>query len=38
MSQANVEKVRRGFAEYNRGDIEGALQEWDALEAAGLSE
>jgi ketosteroid isomerase-like protein len=28
MSQANVEKVRRGFAEYNRGDVEGALQEW----------
>ena len=28
MSQENVEKVRRGFAEYNRGDVEGALQEW----------
>jgi ketosteroid isomerase-like protein len=28
MSQKNVEKVRRGFAEYNRGDVEGALQEW----------
>jgi ketosteroid isomerase-like protein len=28
MSHENVEKVRRGFAEYNRGDIEGALQEW----------
>ena len=28
MSEENVEKVRRGFAEYNRGDVEGALQEW----------
>ena len=28
MSQENVEKVRRGFAEYNRGDVERALQEW----------
>jgi len=28
MSQENVEKVRRGFDEYNRGDIEAALQEW----------
>jgi len=28
MSQKNVEKVRRGFAEYNRGDIEEALEEW----------
>src|SRR4249920_275438 len=28
MLQENVEKVRRGFAEYNRGDVEGALQEW----------
>ena len=28
MSEENVEKVRRGFAEYNRGDIEGALEEW----------
>jgi ketosteroid isomerase-like protein len=28
MSQENVERVRRGFAEYNRGDIEAALEEW----------
>jgi len=28
MSDENVEKVRRGFAEYNRGDVEGALREW----------
>ncbi len=28
MSEENVEKVRRGFAEYNRGDIEEALEEW----------
>ena len=28
MSEENVEKVRRGFAEYNRGDVEGALEEW----------
>lgn len=27
MSDENVEKVRRGFAEYNRGDVEGALRE-----------
>ncbi len=28
MSQENVEKVRRGFAKYNQGDIEGSLEEW----------
>lgn len=28
MLQENVEKVRRAFAEYNRGDIEEALEEW----------
>jgi ketosteroid isomerase-like protein len=28
MSEENIEKVRRGFAEYNRGDMEGALEEW----------
>lgn len=28
MSQKNLEKVRRGFAEYNRGDIEEALKRW----------
>jgi ketosteroid isomerase-like protein len=28
MSQENVEAVRRGFTKYNRGDIEGALEEW----------
>ncbi len=33
MSKENLEKVQRSFAEYNRGDIEGALEEWarDAL-------
>jgi ketosteroid isomerase-like protein len=28
MSGENIEKVRRGFAAANRGDIEGALEEW----------
>jgi len=28
MSEENVEKVRRSVAAYNRGDIEGALEEW----------
>ena len=28
MAQENVETVRRSFAEYNRGDVEGALEEW----------
>ena len=28
MSEENLEKVRRTIAEYNRGDIEGALEEW----------
>jgi ketosteroid isomerase-like protein len=28
MSEENVETVRRAFAEYNRGDVEGALEEW----------
>jgi ketosteroid isomerase-like protein len=28
MSEENVEKVRRGFAAYNRGDIDAALAEW----------
>jgi ketosteroid isomerase-like protein len=28
MSQENVEIVRRGFAAANRGDLEGALEEW----------
>ena len=28
MSEENVETVRRTFAEYNRGDVEGALEEW----------
>ena len=28
MSEENVEKVRRSFAKYDRGDIEGALEEW----------
>ena len=30
MAQENVEKVRRSFAKYNRGDIKGALEEWAA--------
>jgi ketosteroid isomerase-like protein len=28
MSEEKVEKVRRGFAEYNSGDIDAALAEW----------
>ena len=28
MSQENVEIVRRGFAAFNRGDLDGALEEW----------
>src|SRR5262245_24979947 len=28
MSEENVEIVRRGFAEYNRGEIEAALARW----------
>jgi ketosteroid isomerase-like protein len=28
MPEENVEKVRRTVAEYNRGDIEAALEEW----------
>ena len=28
MSEENIETVRRAFAEYNRGDVEGALEEW----------
>jgi ketosteroid isomerase-like protein len=28
MSEENVEKVRRGFAAYNRGDIDAAIAEW----------
>ena len=28
MSEENVETVRRAFAEYKRGDLEGALDEW----------
>ena len=28
MSQENVEIVRRGFAAYDRGDIEGVLELW----------
>jgi ketosteroid isomerase-like protein len=28
MSQKNLEKLRRGFADYNRGHIEEALEEW----------
>ncbi len=28
MSQENLETVRRAFAEYNRDDVEGALEEW----------
>ena len=28
MSEENLETVRRAFAEYNRGDVEGALEEW----------
>ncbi len=28
MSKENLETVQRGFAEYNRGDVEGALEEW----------
>jgi ketosteroid isomerase-like protein len=30
MSKENVEKARRAFAKYNRGDVEGALEEWAA--------
>jgi ketosteroid isomerase-like protein len=30
MSKKNVGKVRRAFAKYNRGDVEGALEEWVA--------
>ena len=28
MSEENIEKVRRTVAAYNRGDVEGALEEW----------
>ena len=28
MSQENVEIVRQGFAAYNRGDLDGALESW----------
>jgi ketosteroid isomerase-like protein len=28
MSRENVERVRRGFAAYNRGDLDGALKMW----------
>jgi ketosteroid isomerase-like protein len=28
MSEENVEIVRRGFAAYNRGDLEGVLEDW----------
>jgi hypothetical protein len=28
MSQENLDAVQRSFAEYNRGDVEGALEEW----------
>jgi ketosteroid isomerase-like protein len=28
MSQENVERVRRGFAAYNRRDLDGVLENW----------
>jgi ketosteroid isomerase-like protein len=28
--EENIGKVRRAFAKYNRGDVEGALKEWAA--------
>ena len=37
MSHENIERVRRGFAAFNRGDVEGLCQtKQDALEAAGI--
>jgi ketosteroid isomerase-like protein len=28
MSEQNVETIRRSVAKYNRGDVEGALEDW----------